>query len=122
MNLLEDEVKLIAERAMRKTADKIAAEMSSQIEAKANKGYATGKLAGSIKVDHVGPWTYEIYPTATSEDGFPYGVVLDQGRRAMWKTKHYFKFTGKDGATVYTQHVKAFRGTRYVRSTYNKFT
>lgn len=121
-NLIEDDVLLIVNNAMKKTAERIRDEMQYQIRRKANKGYATGALADSVVIDHPAPYSYLIYPTAKSEKGFPYAGVLDQGRRAMWRNKKAFKFVAKDGETVVTKRIKRFDGVHYIRSTYNKFT
>ena len=121
-NLIEDDLSLIVENAMSSTARKVQAEMIQQIWTKADKGYATGALASSVVVDHPVAYTYVVYPTAVSDEGFPYGVVLDQGRRAMWRNTKAFVFRGKDRQKVVTKRIKKFNGVHFVRSTYNKFT
>ena len=121
-DFFETEIGIIVEKSISNTARQVRDEMIHQIWSKADKGYQTGALAGSVVVDHPAAYTYNIYPTAETDEGFPYGIVLDKGRRAMWKFKGAFVFYGKDGNKVVTKRVKRFDGVHFVRSTYNKFT
>lgn len=118
---LEDDVKLIVDKAMRKTADKVALEMKATIMRVAK--HPTGKLAWSVKVTHPSAYRYVVMPTATN-NGFPYASAFDTGRKAVRpKKKEFLVFSPeRDGNVIRTKYAKKFSGSRFIRKTYNRVT
>lgn len=108
----ESELEVIVTRAISRTAENVAETMRSLIPVD------TGELADSVVVEHVGPWEYMIRPTAVSETGFPYGIVVDQGRGPVVpvnaKALRY-----KDG--TFSKYSKAYSGSHFIRKTVSRY-
>lgn len=80
--------------------------------------YKTGSLAEHTKSVPKSVSTnaavVEVASSAVSGTGFPYPLVIDQGRKEIIMPKgRAMKFEGKDGKVVFARKIRAYAGTGF---------
>lgn len=115
LSALDEEFTVLVNRAIRRTADRVAATMSDTIMSLAKD--PTGQLADSVTVVHSGAWEYRVFPTAT-DNGFPYGKVFNTGRGEV-KPIRARMLRYRDGS--YHKYSSPYSGSHFVRETVSRF-
>lgn len=108
---LDDEFTVLVNRAIRRTAERVADVMRQNIPVD------TGALRDSVVVEHTGAWEYRVYPTAT-DNGFPYGVVANTGRGEV-VPKRAKALRYKNG--TFSKYSSPYSGSHFVQNTVNTF-
>lgn len=119
MKNLWEEVEGIIANTTRKKAEEVAEEMRMQILTLAKN--PTGRLAGSVTIDQIDRYTFDIYPTAKGNNGFAYAKVFNDGRKAIEKYPGYLHFVNVYGRDVFTHRVSGYSGSKFVSKTASKF-
>lgn len=93
-----EEIRKQAVRELDKIADEAVSLMKGFCP-KPNKPWSTGKLKASIHKENGGEFVRLVGSNVKGENGFPYSIAVDQGRRGV-SPKNYF-FPGEDQPRLY---------------------
>lgn len=101
----------------KKLSEKLQDNQSHRI---AMKHTVTGLMKNSVDITHDGEGQYLVGNTAASPLGFPYPLVIEKGRRAVYPVeKPYLVFRTKNGTWVRTKSASAYAGDPFVQDSIN---
>lgn len=80
------------------------------------KHYQTGMMANSVDVTQDGDGVYLVGNTATSVDGFPYPLSIENGRREVYPINaKYLRWWDNGGNIVFRKHSSAVSADPFVQ-------